>query len=94
MQSDLGAGRLEEALRMLAVFKSAGLESDATRALETDIAAARPKWLVAQTRRAIAAGDLEAAGQLMAQINTADIDRATQAELARGTKLANARRNW
>jgi len=84
MQSDLGAGRLEEAQRMLAVFKSAGLEPDATRALEADIAAARPKWLVAQTRRAIAAGDLETAEQLMAQVNAADIDRATRTELERG----------
>lgn len=83
MQSDLAAGRLDEARAMLAIFKSAGLEADSTRALEADIAAAQPKWLQAQTRRAISNGDLNSAEQLLTQYAATNPDRASIQELRR-----------
>jgi TonB family protein len=83
MQSDLAAGRLDEAQRMLNVFKSAGLEPDETRALESDINAARPRWQLAQLRRAIAAGDMANAESLWSQLSASGIDRNTLADLRR-----------
>ena len=50
IQSDLTAGKLDEATRLLAAFRDVGLNNDATAKLDADIAAARPKWLIAQAR--------------------------------------------
>jgi len=83
MQSDLAAGRLDEAQRMLNVFKSAGLEPEETRALESDLAAARPRWQLAQLRRALAAGDMADAESLWSQLSASGIDRNTLADLRR-----------
>jgi TonB family protein len=83
MQTDLAAGRLDEARTMLAIFKSAGLEADATRALENDITAAQPKWLQVQTRRAISGGDLAIAEQLLTQYAATNPDKASIQELRR-----------
>lgn len=83
MQADLAAGRLDDARTMLGIFKSAGLEADATRALENDITAAQPKWLQAQIRRAIAGGDLNGAEQLLTQYAATNPDKASIQELRR-----------
>jgi TonB family protein len=83
MQADLAAGRLDEAQRMLGIFKSAGVDADSARALDADIKAAQPKWYLAQTRRAIAAGDLTAAEQSLAQLAATGADRSTLQELRR-----------
>jgi TonB family protein len=90
MQTDLNAGRLEDAQRMLAIFKSAGVDADSARALDADIKAAQPKYYLAQARRAIAAGDLAAADQAVAQLAAAGADRATLQDLRRAIDLRQA----
>lgn len=83
MQADLSAGRLDEAERLLALFKSAGVAAADMRTLESDLSAAKPKWLVAQIRRALGAGDVAAADQYLSQLGPNAPDRATQQELRR-----------
>jgi TonB family protein len=83
IQADLSAGRLDEATRLLAAFRAAGVASDATAKLEADIAAARPRWLIAQARAALASGDTATAATLIGQIEAGGADRAVLADLRR-----------
>ena len=83
IQSDLNAGRLDDATRLLNTFRGVGLDAGATSKLEADIAAARPRWLIAQTRAALANNELETATQLIAQIAAGGADRAALADLRR-----------
>jgi TonB family protein len=83
IQADLSAGKLDEAMRLLAAFRTAGVASDATAKLEADIAAARPRWLIAQARAALASGDTATAGTLIGQIEAGGGDRAVLADLRR-----------
>lgn len=81
MQSDLSAGRIEEAQRLVAIFKASGFDPEAVKAMETDIAAARPKALLAQARRAIASGDTATANALLTQMAAGGADRNALQEL-------------
>ena len=81
MQSDLAAGKLDDASRLLATFKGVGLDASTTSRLEAEIAAARPRWLIAQARAALAANQLDTATQLIAQIAAGGGDRAALADL-------------
>lgn len=81
IQTDLNAGKLDEATRLLSAFRGVGLDAGATGKLEADIAAARPRWLIAQARTALANNQLETASQLMAQIAAGGGDRAVLADL-------------
>ena len=83
IQSDLNAGKLDDATRLLNTFRGVGLDAAATSKLEADIAAARPRWLIAQTRAALASNELDTAAQLIAQIAAGGADRATLADLRR-----------
>ena len=68
VQDELNAGDVDTAARLLAILQHAGLAPEELRALETAVAAARPKQLAAQARSAIASGDLPAARQLIDQL--------------------------
>jgi len=81
MQSDLSAGRLEEAQRTVGIFKSAGFDPEAVKAMEADITAARPKLLLVQARRAIASGDITTATTLLNQAAASGADRNAVQEL-------------
>ena len=83
IQSDLNAGKLDEATRLLNTFRGVGLDAGATSRLEADIAAARPRWLIAQTRAALANNELDTAAQLIAQIAAGGADRVALADLRR-----------
>jgi len=83
MQSELAAGKLDDAGRMLNAFRNVGIAPEAIAAVEAQIAAARPRWLIAQTRAAIASGDTTTANQLMAQLAAGGGDRAALTELRR-----------
>lgn len=83
MQSDLAAGRMDEAQRMLAIFRAAGIDPAAMKALESDVAAAQPRWLQAQARHALAANDMAAAEQAYAQLAALGADRGALQELRR-----------
>jgi TonB family protein len=77
LQSDLNAGRIDEAQRMLALFSAAGVAPESTKSLQADIKAAEPKWYLAQLRRALNNGDLTAAEQDYAQLAASGTDRNT-----------------
>lgn len=83
IQTQLGAGKLDDASRLLAAFHNAGIAPEETAAQESAIAAARPRWLVAQARAAIASGDTTTATQLMAQIAAGNNDRSVLVDLHR-----------
>ncbi len=83
IQSDLNAGKLDEATRLLNTFRGVGVDAATTSRLEADIAAARPRWLIAQTRAALASNELDTSAQLIAQIAAGGADRATLADLRR-----------
>ena len=83
IQSDLNAGKLDEATRLLNTFRGVGLDASATGRLEADIAAARPRWLIAQTRAALANNELDTAAQLIAQIAAGGADHVALADLRR-----------
>jgi TonB family protein len=87
IQSDLAAGKLDEATRLLGAFRGVGLDAGATVKLEADIAAARPRWLVAQARTALANNELDTATQLIAQIAAGGGDRALLADLRRALEM-------
>jgi protein TonB len=75
LQSDLGAGRVDEAQRMLALFTAAGVDAASTAALQADIKATEPKAWLAQLRRALNAGDLATAEQNYAKLAALGADR-------------------
>jgi TonB family protein len=81
IRADLNAGKDEEATRILSAFHGTGVEPAAIAALESDIAAARPRSLQAQARAAIAKGNTDAATQLIAQLAAAGGDRDVVAQL-------------
>ncbi len=81
IQADLGAGRLDEAGRLLGAFRNVGIAPEELAAQESAIAAARPRWLAAQTRAAIASGDTATATQLLTQLAAGNSDRAVLADL-------------
>jgi len=92
IQADLGAGRLDEAGRLLAAFRAAGMAPQELAAQEAAIAAARPRWLLAQARAAIANGDNATAAQLMSQLSAGNADRGVLADLQHQLDAANAHR--
>ncbi len=83
IQSDLASGRLDDAVRLLGYFKSAGVGPETLHELEVAVAAARPKWLATKAQESIAAGDIPGAEQIAAQMSAAGADRNTLAEVRR-----------
>ena len=81
IQADLSAGKLDEAGRLLGAFRNVGIAPEELAAQESAIAAARPRWLVAQTRAAIASGDTATATQLLAQLAAGNSERNVLADL-------------
>jgi TonB family protein len=92
IQTDLGTGKLDEASRLLAAFRNAGIAPEELAAQESAIAAARPRWLVAQARAAIASGDTATATQLMSQLAAGNSERSVLADLHRQFDAANTHR--
>lgn len=84
IRADLNVGKTEEATRLLAAFHGVGVDRTAITALESDIAAARPRWLLAQARSALANGDTNTASVFIAQLTAAGADHAVLAELQSG----------
>lgn len=83
MQSDLAAGRMEEAQRMLGIFRTSGVDPAAVKAMEGDVAAAMPRWLQGQVRHALSVNDTAAAEQAYAQLVALGADRGTLQDLRR-----------
>ena len=97
---DLAAGRFDDASRLLAAFQGKDIAERELAALKSDLAAARPRWLAAQARAAIASGDTEAADRFTAQLaatgadHTAlnDLQQSLQARQTEARLVALARR--
>ncbi|HEX4376654.1 MAG TPA: TonB family protein [Steroidobacteraceae bacterium] len=87
VQADLTANKLDDAQKMLASYKSTGVNADGVRDLDATIAAARPKFYAAKVQEALAANDFTAADQYISAL--APFDRAKAAEL---TRTLDARR--
>ena len=90
IQADAASDKLEDAARLLALFKTAGLSDEYLQPLNASINAARPKWLMTRVQQSLEAGDLAGAQQLAAQLAAAGADADTLLELRRaieGKKL-------
>ena len=74
IKSDLAAGRFDDASRLFAAFQGKGIAERELAALQSALAAARPRWLAAQARAAIANGDTEAADRFTAQLAATGAD--------------------
>ena len=81
IKSDFAAGRFDDAGRLLAAFQGAGIAERELTALQSDLAAARPRWLAAQARNALANGDTEAADRFTAQLAATGADHAAVNDL-------------
>ena len=91
IQTDIAAGKPDDATRLVAAFRDAGTAPDAVAKLQADIAAARWRGLPAQARAAIATGDVNAASQFITQYAAAaGSDRATLADLRHSVETYNA----
>ncbi|HLQ11935.1 MAG TPA: energy transducer TonB [Steroidobacteraceae bacterium] len=90
IQSDMAAGRPDDATRLVAAFRDAGIAPESTTKLQADIAAGRVRALPVQAREAIANGDVNAATQFIAQFTAAGGDRATLADLRHSLDAYNA----
>lgn len=83
LQSQIKAGQLDDASRLLDTLRTAAPEDVNVAALGQDLAAARPKWLVTRAREAIAADQYATAERLLDEISTLGADRATVQDLRR-----------
>lgn len=90
IKADLAAGRFDDASRLLAAFQGAGTAGRELAALQAELAAARPRWLAAQARAAIANGDAEAADRFTTQLAAAGADQATVAQLQQSLQTRQA----
>ena len=68
VQNALQAGEADTAGRLLAVLQHSDIAPEELHALAVAVSAARPKQLAAQARSALAAGNLQAAHQVIEQL--------------------------
>jgi protein TonB len=78
VQSDISGAHLDDAVHVLALYKATSVEPDSVRAMEADLAAARPRVLVSEAHAAINAGDAATAEQLISQLTAIGQDHAAQ----------------
>jgi hypothetical protein len=79
--SDVGSGKLDDAARLVQMFRDAGVAEDGLAALSASISSARPKWLQSRVEQSIAAGDLDGADQLLGQLTAFGADPAQITQL-------------
>jgi protein TonB len=68
IQGDIAGGKLEDATRLIGLFKTAGFSNESLESLSAGINAARPRMLLARAQQSIDAGDLASAEQLIGQL--------------------------
>jgi TonB family protein len=81
VQNAIAAGDADTAARLLAILQRADFAPEELRSLEAAVAAARVKQLAAQTRSALAAGNIPGASQLLDQLVALNGERPPVAEL-------------
>ena len=89
VQNALLAGEAETAGRLLAVLQHSDIAPEELRALAAAVSAARPKQLAAQARSAMAAGNLQAAHQIIEQLAALTGERLPVPELRRELDARN-----
>lgn len=77
IMTDAQNGQAEEANRLLALFRSAGVDAGELRRLENAVSAERPKWLEQHAAQDIAAGDFRTAEQLLMEAIASGADAST-----------------
>ncbi len=82
-QGEIKAGQFDDASRLHDSLRAAAPADADVVALGKDLAAARPKWLVARAREAIANDQYPAADRLIDELGTLGADKATVVELRR-----------
>jgi len=75
--ADVASGQLDDAMRLLNAFSTAGVASSDLQQWANAIGAARPKWLSQRAAQSIATGDFKAADELIAQAAGSGADAAT-----------------
>lgn len=83
IQGDIESSKLEDATRLIALFKAAGLSNELLQPLSAGINAARPRLLLARAQQSIDAGDLAGAEQLISQLVGTGADAETLLGLRR-----------
>jgi len=83
IQADLASGKLDDATRLVDLFRDAGVSAEELGGLSASIAAARPRLLALRVQQSIAAGDVKGADQLLGQLTASGADPATVAQLRR-----------
>lgn len=81
--TEIKAGRIEDASRLYESLRAAAPDEPAVVALGADLSAARPKWLAARARDAIADQQFAAAERLIDELGAAGADRALVQDLRR-----------
>jgi TonB family protein len=89
VQNALQAGQADTAGRLLAVLQHSDIAPDELRALGAAVSAARPRQLEAQARSAMAAGNLQAAQQIIGQLASLTGERAPVPELRKALEARN-----
>ncbi len=77
IQGDIAGGKLDDATRLMGLFKAAGLSDELLQPLSAGINAARPRVLLARAQQSIDAGDVASAEQLIAQLVASGADADT-----------------
>lgn len=83
IQGDIGAGKLDDASRLVGLFRDAGVGGSDIATLTSAIAAAKPRWLELRVQQSIEAGDLKGADQLLGQLTASGADPGAVAQLRR-----------
>lgn len=83
IQMDLTSGKLDDATRLVGLFRDAGVSATELHNLSSNIAAARPKWTQQRVQDALAAGDLKSAAALIGQLTAQGADPTSVVQLRR-----------
>jgi TonB family protein len=83
IQADIASGKLDDATRLVGLFRDAGVGTDELGDLSASITAARPRWLEARVQQSISSGDLKGADQLLGQLTASGADPTAIAQLRR-----------
>jgi protein TonB len=83
-QGEIKAGEIDDAARLFDTLRVAAPEDASVVTLGKDLAAARPRWLAARAREAIAGDQYAVAERLIGELATLGTDKAAVLELRRG----------
>ncbi|HTT06839.1 MAG TPA: energy transducer TonB [Steroidobacteraceae bacterium] len=83
ISADVSSGQLDDATRLLSVFRAAAAPAADLQQWANAISAAQPRWLAQRAAQTIDSGDLKAADELIAEASASGADAATVTALRR-----------